>query len=296
MRRRNEQGLTYVEGQGYEGVVYCYTNLADQDKVYVGCTPREKTRRDSWRNWSNAYAGAKIAQARKESQPGDWHYTVLERLYSEDLVELEKELERREAVYIEQLDACENGYNSNRGGTGHTGMRHSDETRELISKNHRRTQSEETRKKLSEKFSGHVVKESTRRKISEKNTGKKRTDEMKKAQSDRLKGVVPVEATEAAKAYVQNNGGGYWSNHKLSDQAKANMKAAQQKRGINVVAHFPDGRTETYPTLLDAEKATGVKVGSIHNNLRHSSENFKTASGFWFERKEDRDGTSTAAY
>lgn len=295
MRRRNENGLTYVEGRGYEGVVYCYTNLADQDKVYVGCTPREKTRRDSWRNWSNAYAGAKIAQARKEFQPGDWQYTVLERLYSEDIVQLERELERREAYYIKELDACDNGYNSNRGGTGHTGMEFSDETKQLISENHRRYQSTDTRKKLSDALKGHKVKEATRKKISEGNRGKKRTDEQRAAQSERQKGVEPVAASKAAKEWVEKNGG-YWKGKQLPDEMRANIKAAQQKRGINVVAHFPDGHTESYNTLLDAEKATGVKVGSIHNNLKHSSEEFKTATGFWFERKEgESDGASTAA-
>ena len=286
MRRRDNNGLTYVEGRGYEGVVYCYTNSADDDKVYVGCTPREKTRRDSWKNWANAYAGSKIAQARKESQPGDWQYSVLERMYSEDPVELEKKLEKREAEYIEKLDSCDNGYNSNRGGTGNTGMTHSEETRELISKNHRQTQSEETKRKLSERFSGHVVKESTRRNISEKNTGKKRTDEMKKAQSDRMKGKEPVAATIGAKAWVEQNGGGYWKGKKIPEEARVNMKKAQQQRGIGVIAHFPDGHTQSYNTLLDAEKATGVKVGSIHNNLKHSSEQFRTKTGFWFEKEK----------
>lgn len=294
MRRRTDEGLIWVDGLGYEGLVYQYINKADNDKPYVGCTAREKTRKESWRNWSNAYAGKKIADARKESEPKDWEYKVLERLYSEDLVELEQELERREAFYIKELDACDNGYNSNRGGSGHTGMEFSDETKQLISENHRRYQSTDTRKKLSDALKGHKVKEATRKKISEGNRGKKRTDEQRAAQSERQKGVEPVAASKAAKEWVEKNGG-YWKGKQLPDEMRANMKTAQQKRGINVVAHFPDDHTETYPTLLDAEKATGVKVGSIHNNLKHSSPDFKTATGFWFERKEDSDGVTTAA-
>ena len=291
MRKRNQDGLTYIEGQGYEGVVYSYRNTTENDKRYVGCTPRERTRRASWRNWSNAYGGAKIANARKESEPTDWVYTVEERLYSKNLEELEKMLEEKEAEYIKKYDAYENGYNSNYGGTGHTGVKRSELTCERISKNHRDYQTKETRKKLSDSLSGHAVKESTRRKISEGNTGKVRTEEMKKAQSERQKGIEPVAATEGAKAWVKNNGGGFWSNHELSDEAKANMKAAQQKRGIPVIAHFPDGHTEVYNTMLDASKDCNTAVGSIFNNLKHSSEQYKTKAGFWFERKEVNDGT-----
>lgn len=70
-------------------------------------------------------------------------------------------------------------------------------------------------------------------------------------------------------------------------------QGSSTKRGINVVAHFPDGSTQSFPTLLDASNGTGVKVGSVHNNLRHSSEQFKTQTGFWFE-KEENDGTTGA--
>ena len=36
MRTRNQNGLTYVDGLGYEGVIYAYTNKADNDKKYIG--------------------------------------------------------------------------------------------------------------------------------------------------------------------------------------------------------------------------------------------------------------------
>ena len=294
MRTRNQNGLTYVDGLGYEGVIYAYTNKADNDKKYVGMTPREQTRRNSWRNWSNAYSGSKIAQARKNSKPEDWDYEVLERLYSEDPIKLEEKLEERETYYIAQFNSCDNGYNSNRGGDGMSGMMHSEGSCDLISENHRPYQSEETRKKISAALLGHDVKEATRKKISDGNTGKKRTEEQKAAQSEMRKGIVPEAATQGAKEWVKANGGGFWKGKTMSDEARENIKAAQQKRGVSVIAHFPDGSTQTYTTLLDAEKGTGVKVGSIHNNLNHSSEHFKTKTGFWFE-KEVSDGTTGAA-
>lgn len=290
MRTRKENGLTYVPGKGYEGVNYRYTNLIN-GKSYVGATIRELERRRSWANWSNAYSDSKIANARKSSKREDWKYEVLERSYSKDPVKLEKMVEEREAYYIALYDSYDNGYNSNRGGDGMSGMSQTEESREQISINHRRYQSEEAKKKIGDAMRGREVKESTRRKISKGNTGKQRTPEMRQVQSDRLKGREPVAATIGAKTWVRENGGGYWSNHELSDEAKANMKAAQQKRGTAVIAHFPDGHTEVYNTMLDASKACNTAVGSIFNNLKHSSEQFKTMTGYWFERKEIEDGT-----
>ena len=283
MRRHNDDGLTYVDGLGYEGVVYCYKNTADNNKKYVGCTPRERTRRDSWRNWKNAYAGEKIKIARNNSTPSDWTYKVEERLYSDDLQDLQTMLEVREGYYINLYDSCNNGYNSNFGGTGNTGKKHSEETKRKISKNHRDYQTEETRKKLSDSLLGHDVKESTRLKISSANQGKVRTDEMKRAQSERLKGIEPKAASEGAKKWREKNGS-YWTGKKMSEKAKANMSAAQRKRATKVKAHYPDGREEEFETILDTATLLGIGTGSIHNNLKHSSPDFKTKSGYWFEK------------
>ena len=101
------RSLTYIEGKGYEGVVYCYENTNTSMK-YIGCTPREEERKSSWNRWGNAYSGAKIAKARKESQPEDWTYFVIEKHYSFDLVELEHVLEERESYYINAYDSYEN--------------------------------------------------------------------------------------------------------------------------------------------------------------------------------------------
>ena len=285
MRRRNDDGLTYVEGQGYEGVVYSYENTSDDNKKYVGCTPRERTRRESWRNWSNAYAGEKIKNARQSSVPSDWTYKIEERLYSEDLEELQTKLEKREAYYIGLYDSCNHGYNSNRGGSGHTGMTRSEETCRKISINHRDYQSKETREKLSNSLLGHEVKETTRAKISKGNSGKVRTEDVKRAQSKRLKGVEPKAASEGAKKWREKNGS-YWTGKKMSEKAKANMSAAQRKRATKVKAHYPDGRETEFETLLDAATELGIGTGSIHNNLKHSSPDFKTKGGYWFEKSE----------
>lgn len=267
--------------------MYSYTNTADDNKKYIGVTPREETRRKSWNKPKNAYAGQKIAEARKKYGLEPWIYEVIERYYSESLEKLEDILKEREIYYIDLYGTMENGYNGNLGGTGNKGIVYDEKRRgqcgnAMRGKHH----TEETRVRISSSLSGHEVKESTRAKISAGNTGKVRTEEMKKSQSDRMKGTTPTAATEGAKEWVKENGGGYWKGKTISEEARANMKKAQQERGTTVIAHFPDGSMQEYPTMLDAEKATGVKAGSIHNNLKHSSEDYKTKSGFWFERKE----------
>lgn len=160
------------------------------------------------------------------------------------------------------------------------------ENENLISKNHRDYQSEETKKKISETLKGHEVKEETRKKISEGNKGKKRSEEVRKAQSERLKGKAPLKASEAAKEWVKKNGGGYWKNHELSEEAKENIKAAVRKRGVPILCHYPDGTTKTFSTLLDCAKEIGVGPGSIHNNLKFSDEDHKLVTGHWFEKIE----------
>ena len=160
------------------------------------------------------------------------------------------------------------------------------ENENLRSKNHRDYQSEEAKKKISETMMGHEVKEETRKKISEKNKGKKRSEEVRKAKSERMKGKAPLKASEAAKEWVKNNGGGYWKNHEFSEEAKKNIKTAIRKRGVPVLCHYPDGTTKTFSTLLDCATEIGVGVGSVHNNLKFSDENHKLVTGHWFERIE----------
>ena len=285
--KQNENNLTYIEGKGYEGVVYYYENEKTRMK-YVGCSPREKERRTSWRNWGNAYGGTKIANARKESHPEDWSYTVIEKLYSDNLGELEQLLEEREAYYITLYDTMNKGYNGNLGGTGHKGAELSEETKRKISENHRRYQSAETRKKLSESLTGRKIKESTRKKISEANKGKVRTEEMKAAQSERLKGTTPLAAKEGAEKWREENGGGYWKGKTMSEEARAKMKKYQQNRGKAVLCHTPEGETLYFNTYLDAHNSTGDNVGAVANNARHGSEKYKTRNGYWYEPTEKR--------
>lgn len=98
--------------------------------------------------------------------------------------------------------------------------------------------------------------------------------------SARMKGKVPEAAIAGAKEWVKQNGG-YWKTHPISDEAKAKMKAAKQASGTDCVATFPDGHEETFPTMLDAAKATGLNAGSVKYSIDHNS---TTYNGYKFRK------------
>ena len=104
------------------------------------------------------------------------------------------------------------------------------------------------------------------------NLGIKFSLQRRQAQSQRMKGKVPVAAVAAAKEWVKKNGGGYWKNHNFSDVARANMKKAQQARGTNCIVTYPDGHEEHFNTMLDAAKATGLSVGNVKYRIDHNIE------------------------
>ena len=249
----------------YRGVVYCRT-LKKTGEPYVGETDNELIRKRSWDNsGSVSYGGTKIMKARSDNGVGPdiWDYEVLEEIILDSHDELVKMLLERQTYWIKEKNAVEKGFNGSYG-DGMLGIKHTAESREKISKNHRKYQSEETKKILSQKMAGRTVSQETRDKISAGNRGKKRTPEQRAAESARMKGKVPQAATDGAKEWVKKNGGGYWKNHVISDTAKANMKAAQQKRGQKIQAEFPDGHFEAFNTMLDAAKGTKHLVGSVY--------------------------------
>lgn len=130
---------------------------------------------------------------------------------------------------------------------------------------------------------GRKVKDSTKAKISAGNKGKKRSPAQNAAQSKRMKGQTPIAATAGAKAWVANNGGGYWKNHTISDAAKANMKAAQHRRARKIKAIYSDGSEKIYDTMLDAAKSNGLNVGSVSYLTKHGGYSKKEKIKFYYE-------------
>lgn len=285
----DKKHLTWIGGKGWKGVVYTYTLNAPNDEKngwkYVGCTPEEELRKRKWNQVKNPYAGEKIADARKKYGISNFDYAVLETLYDPDIDKLVSLLEQREAYYIEKFDSFHNGFNGNKGGLGRKGIKQSKSEiakRTLTHKKNGYHPSEETKRKLAAASSKRKKSAEERKKISEGNKGKKRTPEMRAAESKRLKGITPTAATEGAKKWVVANGGGYWKNHTLPDSARENMKAAQQKRGTKTRVHYSDGTTQDFNTMLDAAKACGILVGSVTNSIKHGAVVRKI--GGWFEK------------
>ena len=273
-----------TENGQYRGVIYERHNKAT-DQSYVGKTDNEKIRKQSWNNkGSRSYGGKKIMEARKEygTGPDSWDYNVLEEIFSDTHEEIDAKLKERETHWIREKDTVENGYNHSYG-DGNLGIEYDEERRKQCGNAMRgKHHTNETKALLSEKGKGCHHTDDAKTKISKKLKGLKRTEVQKQAQSARQKGKIPVAATAAAKEWVKQNGGGYWKNQSLPDSVKANMKKAQQERGTDCVATFPDGHEEAFTTMLDAANATGVAVGSVKYSIDHNS---LTKNGFKFRKQ-----------
>ena len=285
-RKYDKSHLTWVDGKGWEGIVYTYTLVAPGDEkngwAYVGCTPEEGTRRAKWMKPKNKYAGRKIAAARAKYGYERFSYKVIETHYDTDIDRLVEKLEQHEEYYIALFDTYEHGFNSNKGGTGRKGQKISED--EIARRNKAREgfhHTKETKQHISESQIGRKHSDETKAKISAGNSGKKRTEAMNKKQSERMKGKEPVAATEGAKEWVKKNGGGYWKGKQMPEDARANMKAAQQAKGKKTRAHLSDGSTQDFTTMRDAANAFDINVGSIDYSIKKGSVVKKVNA--WFE-------------
>ena len=66
-----------------KGIIYKYTSPSD--KVYIGQTVDERTRRKKFLNTNISYAGLKIDNARKKYGPLNFKYEVLETISENNL-------------------------------------------------------------------------------------------------------------------------------------------------------------------------------------------------------------------
>ena len=269
----------------YEGVVYRYMNKTEGDEngwCYVGNTTDERRRRYSWNNHGNrSYGGKKISDAREKFELENFDYEVLEIVSAATVGELKATLDEKEAVYIKQFNSIQQGYNSSEGGTGNKGGITKEHRKNIGKASKGRKKTQETRDKISASLTGRIVSNETREKISKGNKGKKRSEEANKKQSERMKGKIPNRLIAANKEWRKN--GGTTKGIKHTETAKAKMKAAQQANGTKVKVTTSDGTEQYYPTMLDAAKAIGVKVGSIDYYVNKSNTH-KRKDGLIFER------------
>lgn len=256
----------------FEGVIYMRKLIvpgADYGKVYIGQTTCIEERNTNWYKPNNNYGGMKISEARKKYGVGDdvWETVIIEKLFAATEEDLHKKLDERETYNIKLYDSVEKGFNGSYG-LGMQGLNHSDAARAKISAHHRKNQTSATKAKISASTKGHPVSDVTKAKISAGNKGKSRTETMKAAQSAKMKGKEPKEASKALKNYVAKNGHGPTLGIKQSEEAKTNMKKAQQKLGVKVLAISPDGSQKGFNTMLDAAKEFGLNVGSVASVIK----------------------------
>lgn len=264
----------------FRGVVYEYKLLAT-NQVYIGETNNEAVRRQCWTKKNSIYGGKKITEARKKyGVRSAWSYTVLEEIICDSEHELNDCLMKRQQYWIEKKDAVTNGLNSSYG-DGMQGRKHSDASRQQISQNHRHYQDQAARQKISQSLKGRNVSDETRQKISQKNAGKTRTPEQKKAQSARMKGIVPLAAKKGADEWRIKNGGSYWKGKKMPASAVSKLKAIKQANGTKTIATFPDGQEVTFNTMLDAANACGLNVGSVASAMNTGG---TTKNGYKFKK------------
>ncbi len=259
---------------------------SDYGKMYIGKTENMTIRDYSWNNKGNrSYGGKSIQDAREKYgvSKESWETVILEKVFADTEGELNEKLKEAETRWIRFYDSVANGFNGSYG-DGNLGMEHDAERKKKDSAaSTGRHHTEETKAKLSLKLKGHKVNQSTKDLISKGNSGKVRTEAMRKAQSERMKGIEPKAASEAAARWRENNGGSFWKGKQMPPESIEKMKQYQQAHGTKVLCHYPDGSAKEFPTMLDCEKATGVKAGSILNNLKTNGKG-RTKNGYWFER------------
>lgn len=218
--------------------VYQIKNIVNQ-KVYIGITTRDPESRwcEHLQLYCNHNKNFILYKSMRKHGPENFEFCILEQT---DNIETLKELESK---YIQEYNSyCfqenSNGYNMTLGGEGIFGYKHSDKTKEKMSRsNADRKHSEETKKKMSKSHKGKILSKETRERMSEAfkgkskseehrkklseakigskhpNYGKPRSDETKKKVSDALKG---------------NKNGKYNLGKKRSEESKIKMSEAKK--------------------------------------------------------------------
>lgn len=164
--------------------IYCIENKIN-GKKYIGLTT--KSIEERWhchvvQAKQNAKRNMVIAKAILKYGKENFEISVLEECVDE------KELRKKEKVWIAELNTFNDGYNMTLGGDGLLGYKHTDETKEKMSK------SQIGNKNNKGHFKGRNHSEHSKKLISEKNSGslhgmfgKTHTDEVKKAISEKHK-------------------------------------------------------------------------------------------------------------
>ncbi len=185
--------------------IYKIENLVNK-KVYIGQSVDLQTRFQSHANCSRRNLDTHLYRAIKKYGWESFSISILE----ECLVEELDDKERYYIAFYASIDP-EKGYNKESGGSKFKklseetkqkmsekakgegnpffGKKHSDETKERMSKIRQgRSPSDQAKKNISEGLKGHKISEKTKKAISESNKGKKASEEAKRRMSESRKG------------------------------------------------------------------------------------------------------------
>ena len=162
------------------GIIYKVTNLIN-GKCYIGQTikPIEQRKHEHIWNATNKKYRSYLHNAINKYGIENFKWEILCACSTND------ELNKKEIdLIIEQNSYLPNGYNLTFGGGGISGYKHTEETKQKISKKRMGIKfTEETKQKMSKRLIGVPQSPSVVQKRTLKNTGKKRSDDFKKRMS-----------------------------------------------------------------------------------------------------------------
>jgi group I intron endonuclease len=231
--------------KGKKGIIYKITS--PNNKIYIGQTIDFTQRCRKYK--SNGFKGQ--IKLWNNCQKHNWNP-----IDSIEIIEhcLVTNLDEREKFWIQHFDSFENGLNSDLGGKGRRGFKHSDETKEKIRlANIGKKHTEKTKKKISE--ASKNISDETRRKMSEASKNRKHSLETKRKISEINKG---AKLTDDAKRKISeaNKGNKKRLNKKHNDVTKE--KISLSKKGV--------------PNVKLSVKIICINTGEIFESQKEASD------------------------
>ena len=207
------------------GIIYgWYCTVTD--KWYVGQTIRPEARFKRHIDYAiNKKDNNKFHNALRKYGLDNFVYCVIEENVLVD------NLDMREIYWIEEFDSFYSGYNLTLGGDGSKGFIMPDGQKKKISQSNKGKTpwnkgkhgifSEESRKRISNKFKGKPLSEEHKKKISEANKGKTFSIEARKKMSESRKGNIPHNIRKVSQYDLNGN---YIKTYNSIKEAKYNSK------------------------------------------------------------------------
>ena len=109
------------------GIIYKWTSPVR--KCYIGQTLDPKGRYYDFVSKKKKYAGTKINRARKKYGSKNFSYEILYQETSDNIEQLQKNLDEKEKYYIKLFDSIENGYNMAEGGQNNALVGYTEESK-----------------------------------------------------------------------------------------------------------------------------------------------------------------------